>query len=39
MTHPVSERTAAWYHGVLAGLYIFGLWFHVVSTLKHWRDR
>lgn len=37
--HPVDEATAAFYHGVLAGLALLGLWFHVISALRHWRDR
>ena len=37
-THPVDEATAAFYHGVLAGLALLGVWFHTLSAIRHWRD-
>lgn len=38
-THPASEKKAAWFHLALAAYYALGLWFHVVSTYRHYRDR
>lgn len=37
--HPASEAGAAWFHAALALYYGLGLWFHLVSTWRHWRDR
>lgn len=37
--HPVSERTSAIYHGLLAGLTLLGLLAHTYAMFAHWADR
>jgi hypothetical protein len=37
--HPKGDRTATWFHAGLALYYVLGLWFHAVSTVRHWRGR
>jgi hypothetical protein len=33
--HPVEERTAGWWHLMLAGLYGFTLWYHGTAAYNH----
>jgi hypothetical protein len=44
--HPVGERKATWFHGYAASIGLahiaigaLMIWFHGVSTVRHWKDR
>lgn len=36
--HPVDEVAASFYHGLLAGLALIGVAYHVYATCVHWRN-
>lgn len=33
--HPVSDRTAAWYHLGAAAIAVFMIWYHVIAAKRH----